>query len=129
VCSLLNESPIPVTVLSQQLDFWSYGFESRLGHRSTLLVIVVCCVAGHLLGGVLPEVRLIVCLFVCVCVVVCVCVCDPDTSRMIRPRPDLGCCATKKKLFYLSAPFAAVFCIKYTPLYKLLLCASVHLRT
>jgi hypothetical protein len=39
-----------------------------------------------------------VCVYVCVCVCVCVCLilCALETSKMRRPRPDLGCCTTEK---------------------------------
>jgi hypothetical protein len=40
--------------------------------------------ADHSFRGVLPG--------VCVCLIVC----DLETSKMRRPRPDLGCSATRR---------------------------------
>jgi hypothetical protein len=39
---------------------------------------------------------------VCVCVCVCVSnyVCDLETSKIGRPRPEIGCCATETKMYF-----------------------------
>jgi hypothetical protein len=39
---------------------------------------------------------LCLCVRVLVCVCVCVIVCDVATSTVKRPRPELGCCVTRK---------------------------------
>jgi hypothetical protein len=48
----------------------------------------------------------------CICLIVCVCfliVCDLETTKMRRPSPKLGCCATeneKKVDVSLTCPYS-----------------------
>jgi len=52
---------------------WGYGFESRLGHGSSCLVFVMCCVGSGFATSCSDEFyRLCVCVCVCVCVSNCV---------------------------------------------------------
>jgi hypothetical protein len=44
---------------------------------------------------------------------VCLTACDLETSRMRRPSPHFGCCATKKKVRFTPDVFcAAVTCLR-----------------
>jgi hypothetical protein len=72
-----------------------------------LFVFVVCCVGSYLCDGLIT--RSDESYQVCVCVRaggragarararVCVCVSDIETSKIWRPRPELGCCARGRK--------------------------------
>jgi hypothetical protein len=50
----------------------------------------LCTELIHLFKGVLPG--------------VCLLACDRETSTVRRPRPDLGCCSTKKKFIQAILP-------------------------
>jgi hypothetical protein len=66
------------------LTCWECGFESSRGHGCLSVVGVVCLSDRGLVQRSPTD---------CVCVTVC----DLETSRMRRPWPALGCCASQKK--------------------------------
>jgi hypothetical protein len=72
---------------------WCLGSQVRIPLTACTLISCVCSVlcrqrcvrrADHSTRGVLPG--------------VCLIVCGLETSTMRRPRPDLGCCSTEKKM-------------------------------
>jgi hypothetical protein len=76
--------------------FWDCGFESRRGHGCLSVVCVMCCqVEVSATGRSLVQRNPAGCMCVCVCV--CLIVCDLETSTTRWPRPDLGCCTTRKE--------------------------------
>jgi len=80
------------------LDCWNIGFESQWRYECSSVVFVVCCVGSGLCGEPITTSETSNgCL--------CLNVCDLKTSKMRRPKPNLGYCATKKSLFY-SLPFS-----------------------
>jgi hypothetical protein len=68
---------------------------SRWGHACSSLVFVVCCVGSGLYDELITRSEESYRVCVCVCLIVC----DVETSTMRRPRSELGCCATEKKIY------------------------------
>jgi hypothetical protein len=55
-------------------------------------VFVVCCVGSDLCHELITRAE--ESHLVCVCLILC----DLETSKMGRPRPEFGCCATEKEM-------------------------------
>jgi hypothetical protein len=64
--------------------------KSRQGHGCSSVVSVVCCHVEVLREGPIPRLEVSFRLW-------CIIVCDLETSRMRRPWPALGCCATERE--------------------------------
>ena len=66
-------------------------FESRWGHTCSFLAFVVCYAGSGLCDGlIIPSEESF---WVCVSLIACYL----ETSTLRRSRPELRCCATKKK--------------------------------
>ena len=77
----------------QPLDCWDKEFEYHWGNTCPCPVFVVCCVGRVLCDRLItrPEKPSG---FVCVYLIMC----DVDTSKVKRPRPDMGRCTTEEQV-------------------------------